>query len=294
MIRLNVLQRTATLLLPVALGVLASGWPAMAHAAPKDAPRSRDHPLVTRMPNSYIAEYRQSPFDGAEFRVPGEPKQVQRVEGKTTSLYYFYNDKATEQSPLAVIRNYQNAVKSIGGQVVYERVPQDADAGETTLRVNAGGKDVWIQVEPVIFSAPTHSYKLTLVEAQPMEQVVSASRMLDALNKDGFIALHINFDTGKADLKADGQATVKEIIALLKAQPALKLAIEGHTDNVGNAASNKALSEARARSVVTAAVAGGVAATRLSAAGYGTERPVADNRGEEGRAKNRRVELVRR
>jgi OOP family OmpA-OmpF porin len=123
---------------------------------------------------------------------------------------------------------------------------------------------------------------------------VSANKLLDELNRNGFIALYINFDTGKSELKADGQATVREIVAMLKATPALKIAIEGHTDNVGAAAANKALSEARARSVMNAVVAGGIAAGRLSAAGFGPERPIADNRGEEGRAKNRRVELVKK
>ena len=127
-----------------------------------------------------------------------------------------------------------------------------------------------------------------------MQQVVTANELLDELNKNGFIALYINFDTGKAELKADGRATVAEIVKMLKDAPSLRVAIEGHTDNVGQPAANKALSEARARSVMAAVVAGRVDAKRLSAAGFGQERPVADNRSEEGRAKNRRVELVKK
>ncbi|MGH8236936.1 MAG: OmpA family protein [Steroidobacteraceae bacterium] len=76
--------------------------------------------------------------------------------------------------------------------------------------------------------------------------------------------------------------------------PTLQLGIEGHTDNVGDAASNKKLSEARAKSVTAAIVASGVETARLSAAGFGQDKPVADNRTEEGRAKNRRVELVKK
>ena len=193
-----------------------------------------------------------------------------------------------------MIRNYQNAINSIGGEVVYERLPRDGDGGETTLKVNTGGKEVWVRVEPGIFSAPTQSYKLWIVEVAAMQQVVSANKLLDELNKAGFIALYINFDTGKWDLKADGKATVAEIVKMLKSAPALKVAIEGHTDNVGSASANKTLSENRARSVMAAIVAGGIDAARLSSAGYGQERPIADNRGEEGRAKNRRVELVRK
>ena len=80
---------------------------------------------------------------------------------------------------------------------------------------------------------------------------------------------------------------------MLKGAPAIRLAVEGHTDNVGAAAANKALSERRARSVMTAIVSGGIEAKRLNAAGFGQERPLADNRSEDGRAKNRRVELVK-
>ena len=130
---------------------------------------------------------------------------------------------------------------------------------------------------------------VAMVEGPP-----AGLKLLDELEKNGFIALYINFDTGKSDLKADGRATVAEIVKMLKAAPELKLAIEGHTDNVGQPAANKALSQARARSVMAAVVSGGVDAKRLSAAGFGQERPIADNRGEEGRAKNRRVELVKK
>jgi OmpA-OmpF porin, OOP family len=133
-----------------------------------------------------------------------------------------------------------------------------------------------------------------VTEVASMAQVVSANELLQELNKNGFVALYINFDTGKAELKQDGVAAVKEIATLMKANPTLKLSVEGHTDNVGDATSNKKLSEARAKSVTAAIVASGIEAARLSAAGFGQDKPVADNRTDEGRAKNRRVELVKK
>ncbi len=264
--------------------------------AQKDVARSKDHPLLTRYPNSRIEEFAKN-FNAVDFAVanaPGGAATRKRVEGDATNLLYFHNDPDKQPSPLQLIRNYQNAIKSIGGEVVYERLPRDGDGGETTLRVNTGGKEVWVLVEPGIFSAPTQSYRLAVVEVAAMQQVVSANKMLDEINKKGFIALYIQFDTAKSDIKPDGQAAVREIVAMLKAAPALKIAIEGHTDNVGAAAANKALSEARAKSVMNAVAGSGIGAARLSAAGFGAERPVADNRSEEGRGKNRRVELVKR
>ncbi len=222
----------------------------------------------------------------------GAPK-VEKIEGQATQIQYFYNDAQKQPSPLQLIRNYQNAIKSIKGEVVYERLPKEGDGGETTMKVQSGGKDIWIKVEPGIWSAPTQSYQLSIVEVEAMAQVVSANALLDALNKDGFIALYINFDTAKADLKADGEATVKEIVAMMKSAPDLKLSIEGHTDNVGTAASNLKLSEARAKSVMDAVVKAGIDKSRLSSKGLGQTAPIADNRSEDGRAKNRRVELVK-
>lgn len=269
--------------------------PHPAYAAKDEVRGAKDHPLLTRYPDSRITEYRRN-FDAVDFAVApgtGEPKR-QRVEGTATFLRYFHNSPDKQPSPLELIRNYQNAIKGIGGEVVYERLPQDSDGGETTLKATTGGKEIWVRVEPDIFSAPTRSYTLRIVEVAAMQQVVTANRMLDEIDKQGFVALYINFDTGKWDLKSDGVATVKEIVAMLKAAPKLRIAIEGHTDNVGSAASNKALSESRARSVMNAVVAAGIDAARLSAAGLGQERPIADNRSEEGRARNRRVELVKR
>lgn len=259
-----------------------------------DVKGSKDHPLLTRYPDSRITDYDKN-FNSVTFKVKNAEGKVEEkaVEGQATVIRYFYKDAETQPSPLQIIRNYQNAVKAIKGDVVFERAPKDMDPGETTLKANANGKDIWIKVEPDIWSAPTHSYKLSVVEIEAMVQVISANAMLDALNKDGFIALYVNFDTGKSVLKSDGEATVKEIVAMLKGAPDIKISVEGHTDNVGTAASNLTLSNARAKAVMDAIVKGGIAGNRLSSKGLGQTAPIADNRSDDGKAKNRRVELVK-
>ncbi|MCE9524007.1 MAG: OmpA family protein [Alphaproteobacteria bacterium] len=261
-----------------------------------DVKGSKDHPLLTRYPESFITEYEKN-FNSVTFTTgktaDGKPEQ-KAIEGQATILRYFYAKAETQPSPLQLLRNYQNAIKAIKGEVVFERLPSEGDGGETTLKANANGKDIWIKVEPDIWSAPTQSYNLAIVEVEAMAQVVSANAMLDALNKDGFIALYINFDTGKSELKSDGQATVKEIAAMLTAAPSLKISIEGHTDNVGTPAANQKLSEARAKAVMDAVGKAGIDKTRLAAKGLGQSTPIADNRTEDGKAKNRRVELVKK
>ncbi|WP_345058527.1 OmpA family protein [Hymenobacter glaciei] len=119
-------------------------------------------------------------------------------------------------------------------------------------------------------------------------------RVKKKLDTEGRATLYINFDTDQAHIKAESEPAVAEIVKLLQASPALRLSVEGHTDNAGKPAHNQALSEARAREVVRTITTQGIAADRLQAAGFGQSHPLADNATDEGRAKNRRVELVKR
>jgi OmpA-OmpF porin, OOP family len=101
----------------------------------------------------------------------------------------------------------------------------------------------------------------------------------------------LNFDTNKATLKAGSETKLANVAAIMKAFPAVSIKVGGYTDNVGKPDSNKGLSDARAKTVAAELVKLGVAATRMSAEGYGQEHPVADNATEEGRAKNRRIDI---
>jgi len=95
-------------------------------------------------------------------------------------------------------------------------------------------------------------------------------------------------------LKPESDPVLERVCATLTGNTALHAEIQGHTDNVGTAEYNQALSEARAGAVVALLGGHGVAADRLSAKGYGLTVPVADNRTDEGRARNRRVEIADR
>jgi len=141
--------------------------------------------------------------------------------------------------------------------------------------------------------------QVDVVEAQPMETrmvTVSASEMARAIEASGSVSLYgIYFDTGSAEVAAESGPTLSEIGALMKSQPKLDLLVVGHTDNVGTLEHNLDLSRRRADAVVRALVAGqGVAAARLTPLGVAFASPKAPNRTEEGRAENRRVELVER
>jgi OOP family OmpA-OmpF porin len=137
---------------------------------------------------------------------------------------------------------------------------------------------------------------IRVVHEQPMEQtiaLVKADAMAAALAKDGHIALYLNFDNDSDIIRADSKPAVDEIAKMLAAHAGLKVRVEGHTDNTGKPAHNTSLSRARAKAVVKAISAKQIATDRLKPEGLGAERPLADNGSEEGRAKNRRVELVK-
>jgi outer membrane protein OmpA-like peptidoglycan-associated protein len=138
---------------------------------------------------------------------------------------------------------------------------------------------------------------MDVVEVGRMERRMvdpKADEMKRGLDQNGKVALYgIQFDFNKAEIKPESAGTLGEIAALLKANPGLKLYVVGHTDGVGTVAYNKDLSEKRAAAVVQWLVRQqGIAADRLTPAGVGPLAPVATNATEEGRAKNRRVELV--
>ncbi|HBE39665.1 MAG TPA: OmpA family protein [Bacteroidales bacterium] len=253
----------------------------------------KDTPWFSGMPNYAIYDGEDIEFDGYKFF---NGKNCTTVEGKKFKRTYYLKEDAQKSSVIQIMRNYSNAIKSMGGTVIYEGWPQTAECAENNGLNMVVGKavkgtdELWVEV----VTLGGDDYYLIVVLKELMKQDVTASSMFEALNRDGHIALYINFDTGKSIIRDESKPIIEQIVQMMKANPDLKIGVEGHTDNVGTPASNKNLSEARAKSVVSAIVAQGVSADRLSPAGFGQDKPVADNGTEEGRAKNRRVELVKK
>jgi outer membrane protein OmpA-like peptidoglycan-associated protein len=138
---------------------------------------------------------------------------------------------------------------------------------------------------------------IAVVELEGFEQTIkppTAAQMKKDIDASGKAIVNINFDTDKSTLRPDGEKVVNEILTMLKESADLKVAIEGHTDNVGTADRNKKLSEERANVILKELTNGGIASGRLTAAGYGAERPLVANDNEANMAKNRRVELVKK
>ncbi len=252
----------------------------------KDAANCRDHPLINRLPDYWIEACTLKQFDAYGF-MAGKGKPVQ-VEGQYTNIRYQPPANLTvKPSTLQVLRNIENAVKKVGGVVVA------TDQSKETLKLTRDGKELWIEV----WADYTGKYILTIVEKAAMAQelVANADAFANSLKTTGHIAVEgIYFDTGKAELKLESTAAIAEVAKLLKGDAGLKLYVVGHTDNAGALEGNMKLSQDRAQSVVQSLIkTHGIPAARLKAYGSGPYAPVASNDTEEGRAKNRRVELVK-
>lgn len=288
---------------------------ASAHA--QDAEGSHDHPLITRYPGSTLNEFSEKAFD--EYELPlskcanGKYDKTQHVEGKITAIYYTTPEG---RSALEISRNYESALKNAGFQTLFtcaktcgEAPPSGAfpvndafgnyadDTRYLAAKLPRDTGDVYVAlwVYDSTFDIKTF---LAVVESKPMESglvTVNAATLAADIGRTGHASIYgVYFDTGKADVKPESDATLKEIAKLLQQNPQLKLYVVGHTDNQGTYEMNMDLSKKRAEAVLTALLTKyGVAAAKLRAAGDGATAPVASNDAEEGRAKNRRVELVK-
>jgi outer membrane protein OmpA-like peptidoglycan-associated protein len=254
--------------------------------AQQDVRGSADHPLFpTRMPGYYISNYQQSEFDSYKFRVG---KDTVTVEGKVTRINYRRPREVAHPGALAIRRNYENAIKERGGQLVGE-----AGSASVFKAATPDGSEVWVEV----YASNTPSapiYRLVIVEKTAMKQTITAGDLRKSLDADGSVSVSIEFESGSAAIRPESMAIVEEIATMLRADPKLALVVEGHTDNVGTAESNRTLSQQRAGAVVAALEQRGIARGRLDAAGFGEDKPLADNSTEEGRARNRRVTLVKK
>lgn len=317
----------------VALSVLAM-FLATAGALAKDAPGSKDHPLVGRYKGAEASFYAtrdfngvevlKAPLDGATATDTGERRGAEwlKLEGRETRIRY---DGPAGRSSLEVIENLKAGLAGKGFAVEFECADADCFTGKQNdpyllgwavdgaqhngryadharyLLASLDRAEGKAYVSLLVGEAGgTVSEYVHVVELKPMETgkivFVDAGAMRKALSATGRVALYgIFFDTDHDIPKPESKPTLEQIAKLLKAEPALKLVVAGHTDNQGAFDYNVDLSRRRANGVVEALVGQfGIARDRLTPFGAGMASPAAPNGNEADRAKNRRVELVER
>ncbi|WP_022824283.1 OmpA family protein [Hymenobacter norwichensis] len=240
-------------------------------------------------------------FDGTKL-IPVEGRlYTVRAMGKGASIFQ-------------VQKTYEKLIKDLGGVKVFEgkgkqmselKVKFDDKRHRAynldydqmgVYMTRLPDREIWVEAYKTWNDSDNDNYWLTVVEkkALPMQaSALPAEELKKALDTNGHVALYINFDTDKASIKPESEPVVAEVSKLLTANPTLRLTVEGHTDNSGTPAHNQQLSDQRAQAVVAALATQAGAGPRLKAIGYGQTKPLTDNSTEEGKAKNRRVELVR-
>jgi OOP family OmpA-OmpF porin len=291
-------------------------------AQQQDVDGSKDHPLISRYPGSYIRNYLQKEFD--EFELPlgkltnEKPSKSQHLEGKITYIWY---EAPRNRSQLEIFRNFEAALKQAGFEALFTCAGDQCGINEgitpyPNLQREGWGADYQTRYVSAKLSRPDRDVYVSLdvqtggcgdcepwiylyvVEVKPLEAglvTVDATSLAGDISRTGHASVYgIYFDSGKADVKPESDGALKEIAKLLQQDPKLQLYVVGHTDNQGALEMNMDLSMRRANAVVQVLTSKyGAAAARLKPVGDGPSAPVAPNDAEEGRAKNRRVELVK-
>ena len=295
-------------------------------AVAQDLSGAGDHPLVGRYAGSQISFHEVRAYD--EVALPnqivpaGEDRNPDawtlQLAGTVTSIRY---DGPEGRSGLEVMRNYQEALEGGGFETLLFCVREECTerGGISSFWDSARGiigmPTTWdrsiyllaqkngvfaslLSVETGSGAAVVPHVALTLVETDEMEKdqitLVEVSAMEQAFAADGRIAIYgIYFDFDSDDLQPESDAQLAELARLLEENPDLRVVIVGHTDSFGSFDYNLSLSQRRAQAVADALVSDyGIATDRLTPAGAGMVAPASTNRTEEGRALNRRVEIV--
>ncbi len=315
-------------LLIVVVSILFNITPVIA----ADASNAKDHPLVSRYEGSEIINYQQETFTEfyllntkakASGGIENNIASTTILEGRVTMITY---RSPPERTTLEVFRNYENALSEEGFETIFTCKNKECGGrkfshaivpkknynrlGESykdqrylaaKLSNNEGEFYVSLYVGMASVGGGVDFKRaitqLHVIEVEAMQEnmvIVDADAMAKGIGEEGRIALYgILFDHDSATIKPESKETLDQISTLLSDNPKMEIVIVGHTDNQGTLEYNLDLSKRRAEAVKAALVQDySIDANRLSSWGVGYLSPIATNRNDAGRSKNRRVELV--
>jgi outer membrane protein OmpA-like peptidoglycan-associated protein len=288
----------------------------LAVSASSAAAEHTDHALVSRYPDSKIEQKDVLDFSSYRLVVGLDTKAMQfttePLEGRVTRIAYA---NPAGRSTLEIFRNYREALQKAGAEILftcetdacgpgYARsawskqhglfAASDGDPRYLAARLTKDTAQAYVAV-----MVGKRRTQVDVVEVKAMDRglvAVDVATLSQGIEATGSVKIYgILFDVDQATIRAESKPTLDAIAGLLRAQPSLSLFIVGHTDATGTLEHNMTLSRARARSVVEALTKEyGIAPGRLDPHGVGPLAPVAPNTTDDGRQKNRRVELVKR
>jgi len=295
-----------------------------------DIKGAKDYPLVSRFKGSVIEYYKMTKWDTYKLPVFKDDatkpnyKNPLVLEGKIMRWQY---SVSPDNNPAYVMKNYEKAFKTSGYKILLEGKPgEDFEEGPSSFsgdfyggwnhlnlekfgfayspignhkaiivaKTHKGNNDIYI-VDVISDFSNTTLITQDVIEVAAVETgMVTAKNISKDIAANGHIAIYdIHFDTGKSKIKSESAEALKNIAAYLNANKNKKYIVVGHTDNVGSFEANIDLSTKRAEAVVKELITKyGVNKDQLIPYGVGSVSPVASNLTEEGRAKNRRVEIV--
>jgi OmpA-OmpF porin, OOP family len=236
-----------------------------------------DFPYLAALPGSHGGAGVQDNMP-MTVRLPGSDEDELVGSGSITKSY----TSPPGLSTLAFATAYSGALGKAGWTLVaVGQGPHQADAG-VLAHYTKNGRDIWANLHD-----EGGDYSIQIADAG------ADADLAKQLAKGCHVALYgVLFDFNKSTLKPESDSILQQVEVVLQKAPTLKLEVQGHTDNVGDDAYNQTLSEARAKSVMAWLTVHGAAPARLSFKGFGKTMPVATNDTDEGRAKNRRVEVA--
>ena len=253
-----------------------------------DAEGCKDSKLMTRFRGCVISECKTEEFNSSQMlmsRTPVGDEVLKDVEGAVEEISYVC---PVGISALQLSRNAEGAMRQAGFSIVFNGKDAWDNPGVTGKK---GAQWIFVRQAP---SSNSYTMYAVLEKKMDQEMAANAEGMAAEIEQNGHVAVYgINFDTGKATLKAESEGPLSEIQKVLATHAEWKMRVEGHTDSTGNKAANQTLSTQRAASVAAWLTAHSIDKGRLATQGFGDSKPVADNGTEEGKAKNRRVELVK-
>ena len=281
----------------------------------------KDHPALSRYKGSQVVYYDVKQFDEYYILLGPiksssdkdiESAKSKKLEGKITRFVY---EGPKDRSSFEVFKNYEIALRNAGYKILFQGKGREIygvykflekknrdflggwdepNKGWYYLSASSPDEKIYISIYVwLLFSKPRAV--VSIIELKEMEVgYVTAEMMEESIKKIGKVTLYtIYFDFDKANLKLESKPTIEEIAKLLKKNPKLKFYVVGHTDNIGSFEYNMNLSQRRAEAVVKELIEKyGISKDRLIPYGVGPLCPVSTNLTEEGRSKNRRVELV--
>lgn len=314
---------------PEALSATPANSPAATPLGP-DSAAGGDHPLISRYQGAKLTHRTETEY--TEVRLPtgiaDANKQVPHLTlaGKSTLLHY---EASKDQSTLQVFRNYQQAVKDAGFSILFSCEQQSCgneqrklmwqgspdrhrykgylsnstyandDYRMLTAHKTVNAQDIYLSVYVIKHNEYSNvDIAHDIVELSTMQTnrvTIDTAYLQNELSRSGKVVLHgLHFATDSASLLAESEAALTVITDYLKNHPTQHFYVVGHTDNSGSHSHNMQLSKARANSVLQALIKQGINAERLLAEGVGAMSPQQHNASSDGKAANRRVELVLR